>query len=62
MHFYLGLLGNVLISTMVSEEPILYSFFFFFTAFPPLSQSHLGSQEWGCELHSTEFKDSFLQT
>lgn len=36
MHFYLGLRGNVLISTMVSEEPILYRFCFFFSAFPPL--------------------------
>lgn len=61
MHFYLGLLGNVLISTTMSEEPILYSFPLpLFCISSPLS--HLGSQEWGRVLNSTEFKDSFLQT
>lgn len=41
MHFYLGLLGNVLISTMVSEDPILY-----FLTFPPLFLS----AAWGVEV------------
>lgn len=48
MHFYLGLLGNVLISTMVSEDPILYSLTFLLS----LSQRHLRSQERGCELNN----------
>lgn len=48
MHFYLGLLGNVLISTTVSEDPILY----FSYISSSLSRCHLGSQEWGCELNN----------
>lgn len=48
MHFYLGLLGNVLISTMVSEDPIFY----FSYISSSLSQCHLGSWEWGCELNN----------
>lgn len=57
MRFYLGLLGNVLISTMVSEDPILY----FFT-FPPLFLSATWEVKNGGVSSLTESKDNFLQT
>lgn len=42
MHFYLGLLGNVLISTMVSEDPS-YTFLHFLLSFSvPLGKSRMG--------------------
>ena len=57
MHFYLGLLGDVLISTMVSEDPILY----FFT-FPPLFLSATWEVKNEGVSSVTESKDDFLQT
>lgn len=57
MHFYLGLLGNVLISTMVSEDPILY-----FLTFPLLFLSATWEVKNGGVSSITESKDSFLWT